>query len=57
MLWLDEAALAGWQALYRLRLVRHRAVAYAARAAIESCSCRTALGGLKPWRLISQVEL
>jgi peptide/nickel transport system substrate-binding protein len=43
--------------VYRPRLVRHRAVAYAARAAVESWSCRTALGGLNPWRSISQVEL
>jgi hypothetical protein len=43
--------------VYRPRLVRHRAVAYAAKAAVESWSCRTTLGGLNPWRSISQVEL
>ena len=56
--------LVGWSylednfdSLYRPRLVGHRVAAYAARAAVESWSCRTALGGLNPWRSISQVEL
>ncbi len=43
--------------LYRPRLLRHRAAAYAASAAVESWSCRTALGGLKPCRSISRVAL
>jgi len=43
--------------MYRPRLVRHRVAAYAARAAVESRSCRTALGGLNPCRSISQVAL
>ena len=44
-------------AMYRPRLVGHLVAAYAARAAVESWSCRTALGGLKPCRSISQVAL
>ena len=43
--------------LYRPRLVGHLVAAYAARAAVESWSCRMALGGLKPCRSISQVAL
>jgi hypothetical protein len=35
----------------------HRLEAYAASAAVESWSSRTALGGLKPWRSISQAAL
>ncbi len=50
----DREALSN---LYRPRLMGHRVAAYAARAAVESRSCRTALGGLKPWRSISQVAL
>ena len=44
-------------AVYRPRLVRHRVAAYAASAAVESRSRRTALGGLNPCRSISQVAL
>ena len=65
---LDEDAAQEWRRvaaaavaigclLYRPRFVRHRVAAYAARAAVESRSCRTALGGLNPCRSISQVEL
>src|SRR4028119_1838731 len=36
--------------VYRPRLVGHLVPAYAARAAVESWSCRMALGGLDPWR-------
>ncbi len=43
--------------LYRPRMPRHRAAAYAASAAVESWSRRTALGGLKPCRWMSQVAL
>src|SRR3712207_3873319 len=43
--------------LYRPRFARHRAAAHAARAAVESWSCRTALGGRNPCRSISQVAL
>ncbi len=43
--------------VYRLRLVRHRFGAYAARAVVESCWWRTALGVLRPWRSMSQVVL
>ena len=56
---------AGWAALragtgnmdllYRPRLMGHRCRAYAAMATAESCSWRTALGGLNPCRSISQV--
>ena len=43
--------------VYRPRFVGHRIAAYAARAAVESWSWRTAFGGLKPWRSMSQVAL
>src|SRR3712207_3248478 len=43
--------------LYPPRLVRHRVAAYAASAAVESRSRRTALGGLNPCRSTSQVAL
>ena len=43
--------------VYRPRLMGHRVAAYAARAAVEIWSCRTALGGLNPCRSISQVAL
>ncbi len=45
------------EGVYRPRLVRHRVAAYAARAAVESWSCRTALGGRNPCRSISHVAL
>ena len=48
---------AGFENLYRPRLMGHRVAAYAARAAVEIWSCRTALGGLNPCRSISQVAL
>jgi DNA invertase Pin-like site-specific DNA recombinase len=54
-------ALRGWAAanghLYRPRLVGHLVAAYAARAAVESRSWRTELGGLNPCRSISHVAL
>ncbi len=43
--------------LYRPRLVGHLVAAYAARAAVGSWSCLTALGGLNPCRSISHVAL
>jgi hypothetical protein len=43
--------------VYRPRLVGHLVAAYAARAAVESRSCRTASGGRNPCRSISQVAL
>ena len=43
--------------LYRPRLVGHRIATYAARAAVESWSRLTALGGLNPCRSMSQVAL
>ncbi len=46
-----------WSPVYRPRLMGHRVAAYAARAAVESRSWRTALGGLNAWRSISQVAL
>src|SRR5918997_2150428 len=58
-----EACFARWaqsltgRVVYRPRMMRHRAAAYAASAADGSWSCRTALGGLNPCRSISQVEL
>ena len=47
----------GLAPVYRPRLVGHLVAAYAARAAVESRSWRTALGGLNPCRSISQVAL
>ncbi len=43
--------------VYRPRLVGHLVAAYAARAAVESWSWRTASGGLKPCRSMSRVGL
>lgn len=45
------------EGVYRPRMLRHLVAAYAARAAVESWSCRMALGGLNPCRLMSQVAL
>jgi hypothetical protein len=52
-----HGALPSSEVMYRPRLVGHRFRAYAAVAAVESCSWRTALGGLNPCRSMSQVEL
>ena len=46
-----------FEEVYRPRLMGHLVAAYAARAAVESWSCRMALGGLNPCRSISQVVL
>ncbi len=56
---LCEAAVdaQGSLCVYRPRLVGHLVAAYAARAAVESWSCRTALGGRNPCRSMSQVAL
>jgi hypothetical protein len=43
--------------VYRPRLVGHLVAAYAASAAVESRSYRTALGGRNPCRSISHVAL
>ena len=46
-----------FSALYRPRMLRHLVAAYAARAAVESRSWRTAPGGRNPCRSISHVAL
>jgi hypothetical protein len=43
--------------LYRPRMLGHHVEAYAARAAVESWFCRTALGGRNPCRSISHAAL
>ena len=48
---------AGFEGVYRPRLVGHRLGAYAARATAESCSSLIAAGGRKPCRSISQAAL
>ncbi|SEI14465.1 hypothetical protein SAMN02799636_05944 [Methylobacterium sp. 275MFSha3.1] len=45
------------EALYRLRIVRHRPEAYAAMAAGGSCAARISAGGRNPCRSISHVSL
>ena len=54
---LDQVPYLGGGRVYRPRFLRHRFRPYAARAAVGSCSERTAAGGRKPCRSMSQVAL